>query len=87
MSLTDPNTVLHGKTVMLFAALYYLDIIHPLLDASGRAAAQMTNSDSHNEEDNTPELWKNNTSNNEEQNISMSHLKPEKLHIPFVSTL
>lgn len=50
MSLTDPNTIFHAKTMMLFAALYYVDIIHPLLDASGRAAAQMTNTDSHNGE-------------------------------------
>lgn len=29
--------------MMLFAPLYYLDIIHLLFDASGRAAAQMSN--------------------------------------------
>lgn len=42
--------------MILFAALYCLDIIHLLLDASGRAAAQMTNIDSHNGEDNTPDV-------------------------------
>lgn len=56
ISLTDPNTILHYKTMILFAALYCLDIIHLLLDASGRAAAQMTNTDSHNGEDNTPDV-------------------------------
>lgn len=55
MNLTDPNTILHGKTMLPFAALYYLDIIHQLLDASGRASAQMTNTDSHNGEDSTPD--------------------------------
>lgn len=55
INLTDPNTIVHGKTMILFAALYYLDIIHLLLDASGRAAAQMINVDSHNGEDNTPD--------------------------------
>lgn len=54
MNLTDPNTILHGKNMMLFATLYCLDIIHPLLDISGRAAAQMTNIGSHNK-DNTPD--------------------------------
>lgn len=32
-------------------------------------------------------LWKSNTWNNEKQNIFMPHLKPEKLYIPFISTL
>lgn len=54
MNLTDPNSILHGKTMMLFAALY-LDIIYPVLDASERAAAQMTDVDSHNGEDSTPD--------------------------------
>lgn len=53
--LTDPNTISHGKIMMLSAALYYLNTIHPVLDASGRPAAQMTDVDSHNGEDNTPD--------------------------------
>lgn len=56
MNLTDPSTILHGKYMMIFAALYYLDIIHLLLDASGIAAAQMT--DPHNRGENTSDAMK-----------------------------
>lgn len=72
---------------MLFAALYYLDVIHLLLDVSGRSPAQMTNVHSHSkgEEDYTKGATQ--EQNKEEENIFMSHFKARKITHPFISAL